>query len=231
MQRCWSSSDSEWVSARQRNTRSIGRSRAPTPTRSPRFTSARHRGSQAYISLVSRYMLRRNWSSMITSATKRRGGSTFSAQWSKCPRDANATSAPKRFQISWSVCSNLPNQRFRQSSMLGRNMKPSTSSALSISAAAIWKCSICKSIRSSRCRLSISGADSASCASSPARMTCSHCWMRCPVPGSIRAIRSFVCRSRRTSVRISCITRSAPPRWRRRSRRSSSPRTRRRPRP
>ena len=50
MQRCWSSSASEWVSARQRKTRSIGRRCALTPTRSPRFTRARQRASQAYIS-------------------------------------------------------------------------------------------------------------------------------------------------------------------------------------
>ena len=63
-------------------------------------------------------------------------------------------------------------------------------------------------MRSSRCSVSISAADRASCSSRPARITCSHCWMRWPVPGSIRAMRSFVCRSRRTSVFISWIARS-----------------------
>ena len=40
------------------------------------------RASQAYISALSRYMLRRNWSSMTTRATSRRGWSRLSAQWS-----------------------------------------------------------------------------------------------------------------------------------------------------
>ena len=66
MHSCWSASASEWVSARQRKTRSTGLRRAPIPTRRPRLTRARQRASQAYISALSRYMLRRNWSSMTT---------------------------------------------------------------------------------------------------------------------------------------------------------------------
>src|SRR6185369_8062714 len=96
MHRCWSSSSSECVSTRQRNTRSIGRRRSPTPTRSPRRTSSRQRASVAYMRGVSRYMLRGNWSSMITSATSRRGCSTSSAQWSPVRRQRDVGAEARR---------------------------------------------------------------------------------------------------------------------------------------
>ena len=209
MHRCWSSSASEWVSARQRNTRSIGLQPRPDADAQPalhqrqaaRVAGVHLRRVAVHVAaeLVEHDDERHQQARMLdverpvvvvpARGQRHVGAEAVPDLLVGLPRTCR-TRGSGTPRCSGAACSRAPARPCRS--------RRSRSGSARSAAACAARAAASPSRRPTARR----------CSSRPARITCSHCWMRWPISGLTRAMRSFICRSRRTSVFISATARS-----------------------